>query len=815
MFSPPQPVALVDTHLAAQPSFFLQHNFGCYGQSLSPWPIAGDLRQFLSPVIFVPEEIQANPRLVPRAEGDIVSSERELIRRIATQRNLIGLAQLSASFAPRLEIGDLPWSSTVNFVVGDSFSDRVIFWNAIHLTPAWLNGGIVALKVCQDDLEDADRFGEIVNIIKNRIHLPIGGSGSHAHIVVRSASLLLDELERIEKRLKTANGFNAYTSEHIDSLDALVPEGYAFERARYNSASGSPFEPQTLHEGTFAEDTFRPPIDLPRHLRDTPHLPASAKQGLWQLDLGIERTVDHSWVQNVQHRWWLPRRLRMAGAFARGYVIPGASPICMPRATASGSLSLSCGIEVPLPEITVPTDEAAFRYAICAGSDWLPFASRQERRRPGLALDMRPSDKGRYLRAVLRMAGDIHRAKGIFLSRFWKEQFECLGATPKATDERISTVIQRLRKRFGGGLISSEDEWRRLAKVAIKEAHAERFPARYLKFSDLVADFEVYRKAYWTRHPAAAPRGTWEEHEKLSLAASVKYLCQQEILHQGHEWRCRQCFHNNWVSIDDLKRRIVCEVCGRAEPAPVTDSWHFRLNRFILEGLREHGLLPTIWCLAKCAESAKASFFYLDPHELFFTRESVEAGKSDAELDLLVVSDGVVRLVEAKASERGINVAKSAELAKRLRPDMVTLAILEAPSPGLGAKLEELRRQLAGSDIAANVMTLDPDDVDDSPSLPPVHHTGCVCSDLLAGQEGGRRRQLQCIAGCSGGDKRLRLSPFAPSHSPPGMSPVCAKPTSAGLMPTGANRPETTNRLSFDPSAARLRIESTESAICD
>ena len=96
----------------------------------------------------------------------------------------------------------------------------------------------------------------------------------------------------------------------------------------------------------------------------------------------------------------------------------------------------------------------------------------------------------------------------------------------------------------------------------------------------------------------------------------------------------------------------------------------------------------------------------------------MEAGKSDAELDLLVVSDGVVQLVEAKASERGINIAKSAELAKRLRPDMVTLAILEAPSPGLGAKLEELRRQLAGSDIAANVMTLDPDDVDDSPSLP-------------------------------------------------------------------------------------------------
>jgi hypothetical protein len=41
---------------------------------------------------------------VPRAEGDIVFSEKELIDRIATQRDLAGLAQLSARFVPRLEL---------------------------------------------------------------------------------------------------------------------------------------------------------------------------------------------------------------------------------------------------------------------------------------------------------------------------------------------------------------------------------------------------------------------------------------------------------------------------------------------------------------------------------------------------------------------------------------------------------------------------------------------------------------------------------------------------------------------------------------
>jgi hypothetical protein len=167
-----------------------------------------------------------------------------------------------------------------------------------------------------------------------------------------------------------------------------------------------------------------------------------------------------------------------------------------------------------------------------------------------------------------------------------------------------------------------------------------------------------------------------------------------------------------------MKRVMVCEVCGRNEPAPVAESWHFRINGFVLEGLREHGLLPAIWCLAKCAEHANSSFFYLEAHELFFTKESVDKRKSDAELDLLIVSDGVVRLVEAKASGQGIEIAKTAELAKRLRPDLVTLAVMEASSPALTQKLSELRQQLAGADITAELMTLEPGDIEESPYLP-------------------------------------------------------------------------------------------------
>jgi hypothetical protein len=716
--SVPRPVALVDTHIGTQPSLFLQENFGCYGQSLSPWPIARNMADYLKPVTFVPSEFHEDSRLWPRAEGDTVFSEQELLDRIASQKDLRGLAQISASLVPRLELGETAWARTVNFVVGDSFADRLIFWNALHLTPVSRSADITALKVSKDDLNDADRFNAIVNIIKKRVYVPFSGSGSQVHIVARSASLPANELEQIVQRLRAADKFNIYTSEHIYSVDAVVPSVSALNDVREHVEPVSTLQSHDWHELIFPENTFRPPIVLPRHLQDTPLLPRTAKEGLWQLDLDIERAVDHSWIENVQHHWRLPRRLRMVGAFTGPYGLHRTLPLCMPRATVGGLLSLAAGIDGTLPEITLPTDEVAFRYAICHERDWWRFRHNYDKPKPGPAFDMRPSDKGRYLTAMLRMSDNIHRASEIFLSRFWKERFELLGATPKATDERIAAVNQRLLKKFRSGQVASDEEWVRLAKLVLAEARAERLPSRYLRFDLLRTVFDGYRSAYYANHPDEIPDDEWKELEKRSLAKSVTYLCQRGILHQGHEWRCRQCFNNNWVSLDDMKRVMVCEVCGRNEPAPVADSWHFKINGFVLEGLREHGLLPAIWCLARCSERAKASFSFLGAHELFFTAENADKGRSDAEIDLIIVSDGEVRLVEAKASGQGIEITKTAERAKRFRPDLVTLAVMEAISPALTQKLSELQGLLTGADIAADLMTLGPDDIDASPLLP-------------------------------------------------------------------------------------------------
>ena len=712
----PQPIPVVDIHPRATPSPLLQENFGCYHRSLGVLPVAHDMAEFLRLVTFVPPAFLTDPPCVPPSEPQVVPPELDLLEQIASQRDLCGLAQISASCAPRQEIHAGQWSETVNIIVGDSFTDHVTFWNARHHLPVWLHTGIVTLRLSHCDVQDDAIFRIITKIIANRIRVRLG-QASDSHIVIRSASLSQAQLEEVTKRFQAQNQVNKYSFERLESIDACVPTQAALSKRSRQIDPGSALTSLDWHEFPFSGDTFRPPNIVPRHIREAPQ-PSGVKRGLWALDLDIERTVDYSRFDNVQHHWRLPRRLRMTGAFTPGYTLGNNGPFCMPRVSAGGFVTLFSDADGGLPEVRVPADKTAFAHALCAARDWGPLGNLPAAPVPAMAVEIRSSDKGRYLTALLRMAGGIHRAKAIFLSKFWKDQFESLGATPTLAEGRRSQVLQNLRKRLRSGQIVTDEDWDRLAQVVLSAARGVRLDPRYFKYDALTRQFEDFRNAFWNTHEAGAPRSEWDEHERQSLSESVRYLCQREVLHQGHEWRCNDCYNNNWVSLGDLKMSMICDVCGATRPAPVADPWHFRLNSFITEGFREHGLLASMWCLAKLAEEANASFFYIDPHELYYSEENVQSRKPDAELDLLVVMDGRVRLCEAKTSSRRIDLPKLAGLARRLRPDIVTLAVMEPMSNGLQQRLAKLQELVNDSSITVELMTLAEDDIDDSPILP-------------------------------------------------------------------------------------------------
>jgi hypothetical protein len=711
-------VQLVDAHPGWGEAQFLQDNFGLYERSREAWPMGHDMDDYARCITLTPQRILDDPRLHPKPNGETVTDEVAMMGRIAGQRDLFGMAQLSAWICPRLEMRERrEWASSLNFVVGTTFSDRLMFWNARSLMPVWLDDSIVALNVRQEDLAQQNFFDALCQIVKNRTHVTTGSS-SQSYVTVRSISVPQAELDALSDRLKDSKIWHIFSTKAVANLDEFVPPARELSNAFRHVERGLPFRPRDWHEVTYTGNSFRPPTVLPRHMREVSPLPVPTRQGAWALDLDIERSTDYSPYSNVRHRWRLPRKLRVIEAFSRGYQLPSNGPFCIPRVSEEALPSFFSAVEGELPEITLPTDDTLFRVGLCTpGSPW-PFVHNGERRLPPPAYDMRPSDKGRYLSALLHRAGGLHKAQEIFLRRFWKEQFERVGGTPATTEQRLEGVTRTLRKRLKSGTIGTDDDWERLAKLVLAEARGVRLAQRYLRYDSLEKDFAKYRKAYWERNERRVPQEEWEEEEKRTLSASIQYLCQQEILHQGHEWRCRHCYSNNWVSIDSLQRTLVCDVCGSEEPAPVADVWRFKLDNFIVEGLREHGLLAYIWALDKLAQHAQASFYFNEPHELFYDREHAEQRKPNAEVDLITVADGVVRVCEVKSSDGDIDIQRFAEMALRIRPDIATLAIMGPASANLNTKLTELGRALAGSRIRPELLTLREGDIDDSPHLP-------------------------------------------------------------------------------------------------
>jgi hypothetical protein len=710
-------IQLVDNHPGYAMPQFLEANFGSYNLCNQSWPMGKDMADYAQTIALTPQHVLDDPRLHPKPNGEAITSEQDYLVRIAKQRDLIGFAQLSAWVCPRLELHDQRWGTSLNLVVGTTFADRLLFWNTRSHFPVWLDHGMVTLNVRKEDLERGEFFDALTEIIKSRNHVT-SGSGSQACVTVRSISVAAAELDALRDRFNASKTWHIFDAEAVPSIDSFVPDERTLQHATRHAERGLPFRPREWHEINNTAESFRPPTVMPRHLRDVTPLPFAARQGLWAQDLEIDRTKDYSRYSNIRHRWRLPRRLRVTDAFSRGYQLTGNGPICIPRVNYERTLALFTAYEGELPEIAQPSDETLFEVALCApGSPW-PFVHARDRHAAPAAHGIRPSDKGQYLKALLNRSGGLNRAEEIFLRKFWKDQFEHVGGTPASTEQLIDTVTRTLKKRLKSGAIETDADWGRLAKLVLAEARAVRLSQRYLRYDYLEREFEAYRNAYWEQHQAGSPREEWDEDERLSLPASVQYLCQQQILHQGHEWRCRNCANNNWVSIDNLSRTMECDVCGASWPAPVTQTWRFKLDNFILEGLREHGLLACLWCLAQLSSRARASFYFYESQQLFYTAESFEKRKSDAEIDLLAVVDGTAYLCEAKSSSGSIDLRKFVEVAKRIRPDVAMLAVMEQGSPALNATFEHVTHALAGTGIKPELLALHGNDIDDSPDLP-------------------------------------------------------------------------------------------------
>ncbi len=108
----------------------------------------------------------------------------------------------------------------------------------------------------------------------------------------------------------------------------------------------------------------------------------------------------------------------------------------------------------------------------------------------------------------------------------------------------------------------------------------------------------------------------------------------------------------------------------------------------------------------------------MGPHDLFVEYPDSDRAPGDNEADLICVVDSKVHLCEVKSSGREIQIPPLVNVAKRIRPDVVTLAVMEVSSPRLTTRLDSLKEALIGTGITAELMTLRDENFDDRVYLP-------------------------------------------------------------------------------------------------
>jgi hypothetical protein len=713
-------------HGSASKDQFVQVNFGQFtGSTGHSFPRF--LEEYSSAL-----DILSKDELQPRARYGLqnfhpIENRLDALALMTTKR-VFTVAGLSALEAPRVSISYSNWANSFSIVVGNGFIDRVTHWNARSLFPRWRDNQYVDLYIPDQDIDDINLISAISTFLTKRNFVSRDGQNSQHSATIYSSSVPIDRLEKLASQLKGEKGWNIYAVKAIHSIFDHIPNDRELEQAHLSFSDGFGARRHSeWQEDDILTNEINTKSPRPQHMQINSSALWSGHHGAWAVDMLIGRTNDLSPYANRTQDWILPRRLRLASTFKRGYELTGARSIALTRVSAGGCLCLYVDNSTDVTGVRVPSDEAAIRRALTQGRDWWPFVSKHggtTEMPDQLALEASRSSNGRYFWGVLSMFGGLDQIKNYLLVKFWHDQFKVLGGSPSDFSTSVSQLERNLKKALRGRLTDPiSGSIPAIADIALAEAEKLKFRPPIVSWTDLQAAHSVLIDHYWNEYP---PRDDekkedsdwWREDQVASLELSLQRLCKMGVVHQGFEVKCKKCLHRNWISVDALQSTVACDVCHTIAPAPISTPWQFRLNGFLKEALRSHGILPLFWALEKRRRSSSNSFYFEGPLDLFYSDENLEKNQVDAEIDLTIISGGLVEMLEVKSSSRQMDKAiKFAELAKHLRPDIATIAIMEVKSQLIEDKFKKFAAALRDTGIEPKLMTLEQMDLSDDPSL--------------------------------------------------------------------------------------------------
>lgn len=700
------PIRIIDSWHTEKPTRFLTDNFGTYHQSWGSNLYPPDAVTVASLLTIVSPETQGVPH-----DLNAIPSEMHAFREFADQR-ATSLSLISARLAQQLDIRDGRWSASFNLVVGDSFADRVLFWNARLLIPAWLDRDLCCFRVGLNQLKEPEFLAVLGDLLKRRNRVN-AGSGGPSRITMRSISLNADQLSEAHQLVASTKPWGPVTTAVVVGLDEVVPAARELSAVGESDRFGDMLSQRP--EWTrfiWSPPTARPPTILPDHLSDAP-VRQSFNLGYWCADFVFEHDGPGP-VFGGENRWMLPRRWRMARAFKVSFVgdatLAASSPT---RRSRGGNLTIFVSSDHPAETINVPTPYQAMQYAFAAdGALAEPDDEHGRVYPPSKVVWTNPSNEARYLTGVLGMTNGLRRAGQFLLHPFLQATFAKLGGTPSLKAREVTPTLHRLLKRARSEPafdLRDEHDRQALANLIVKAAQTLKSPMDFIRYDALKAGWKTYREAYWAAQPQQGAHerdAEWDSVEEESLDACLMEMRRAQMLYQGHQWTCRKCHHRNWVDLDALSSQLACEVCKQPTQAPVNISWLFRPNEFLIESLRDHSVLSLVWALLALSMRSRRSLIFVEPTQFGFSPESEDP---DAEADLLVLLDGKAILCEVKASWRTLrptHIVDLVALARRLRPDTALLAVMESRPPELAADIAVATAQLAAEGIEFELLTL-------------------------------------------------------------------------------------------------------------
>lgn len=716
-------IKIIDSWHTERPSRFLTDNFGTYHTSAATGVYPNDARPAAGLLTIVSDDhYEKREYGVPRDLDRVASEEMAFVEFVGGR--VTSISMLSSLYATRLEIRDYRWSDGFNLVIGDSFEDRLMFWNARLLIPAWLDNDLCCFRLTLDQLKDEDTLNQLVHLLNSRNRVN-GGGGRQPQLQVRSASHSMDELNKVLGMLRAAKAWSAHGPAEVIPGGHVIPSDDSLKHARELAQFSDGFRFGEWHTFRWTPPVAHPPAKEPEHLRDAPSGQVFTL-GLWALDLSFEYERDKPRLAQ-DNVWMLPKRWRMADAFVAKFVTKGVAqnnPSPMHRTSRHGNLTVFAGFNRELESITVPGIGQAFRSAMCldsatrrVGPDDPPWPLKK-------TAWMKASNESPHLTGILGMAGGLAGAKSLLLHPFLQDLFASLGGAPNLADVDVKATVNALAKRAKGRPVFDlqlEGEREALAALIVKAAQSIKAPRMYVSLDDLRDRWKAHRERYWAEHPLPKAdieedKVDWDGIEQRAIDDRLAEMRTRRMLFQGYPWSCGTCQRRNWTDFQALAPSLVCDVCRTEMELPVGIPWYFRPNEFLIESLRSRSVLSVVWLLSALCDRASSSFMYLGPTCFGYSPDS---RNSDVEADLLAVVDGESILCEVKSAWRSLRAAHIEDfvhLAKRLRPDRAILAVMEKGNQ-LDEEMRTAETSLKAVSVQFELLTLENYSVEDDPYL--------------------------------------------------------------------------------------------------